>query len=378
MIKRLLLVLVTAVLGIGGVRGEGTYRLEQVTSVEAGGLYVFEQDGRVMTSNLDTDKLKSTSSYNTTGLTGKENYVWTLEGSDNKFYMKSTSNTDLPYLENKKGSSSSTSSNLSFKKEPGTALWSFNFQTDNTVLIQNVTNDNRYLAYGFQVTTYKAYLPADMTYAHAIKVFKLVEEEFADVTLNAACHDDNDMVFSTFSSSTPLIVPENLTVAEVGVKGDQIQVSCYKTGDVVPANTGVMVASSAGGTYSMAVTSSQGQSVLGTANCLRPSGEGITADQMAAKDPNCTFYRLTMHNGTNIGFWWGAENGAAFNLTANKAYLAIPNSSAAKTEGLWADIETGISILENKRMDAATFNLSGVRTNVRGIVIKNGKKFIAK
>ncbi len=369
--------MVTAVLGIGGVRGEGTYRLEQVTSVEAGGLYVFEQEERVMTSNLDTDKLKSTSSYNTTGLTGKENYVWTLEGSDNKFYMKSTSKPDLPYLENKKGSSSSTSSNLSFKKEPGTALWSFNFQTDNTVLIQNVTNDNRYLAYGFQVKTYKAYLPTDMTYPHAIRVFKLVEE-FTDVTLNSACHDENNMVFSTFSSSKPFVVPENLTVAEVGVNGDQIQVSCYKTGDVVPANTGVMVASSTDGIYSMAVTSSQGQSVLGTANCLRPSGEGITDDQMAAKDPNCTFYRLTMHNGTDIGFWWGAENGAAFNLTANKAYLAIPNSSAAKTEGLWADIETGISILENKRMDAATFNLSGVRTNVRGIVIKNGKKFIAK
>lgn len=368
MIKRLLLVVVTAVLGIGGVRGEGTYRLEQVTSVEAGGLYVFEQDGYVMNNTISDYSLLTTKEYKTTGLTGKESYVWTLVTTRNGFNIKNTSLIDKPYLENRQGN------NLSFAGGSVTSIWNFDFQEDKTALIQNTTNDNKYLAYSDNTKhRYKAY--SSTGYAHAIKVYRLV----TDVTLNSACHDENNMVFSTFSSSTPLIVPENLTVAEVGVKGDQIQVSCYKTGDIVPANTGVMVASSAGGTYRMAVTNTQGQSVLGAANCLRPSGEGITADQMAAKDPNCTFYRLTMHNGTDIGFWWGEEDGAAFDLTANKAYLAIPKSSAVKTEGLWADIETAISKLEeNHKTNATTFNLSGVRMNARGIAIKNGRKFISK
>ena len=67
-----------------------TYKLVQVTSVSAGGKYVFEQDGYVMSNSISSNALQTTDSYSTTGLTGTEAYVWTLEGTGNagRYYMK--------------------------------------------------------------------------------------------------------------------------------------------------------------------------------------------------------------------------------------------------------------------------------------------------
>ena len=56
-----------------------TYKLTKVTSVENNGLYVFEQDGYVMTNTITSSALQCTNDYKTTGLTGTEAYVWILE-----------------------------------------------------------------------------------------------------------------------------------------------------------------------------------------------------------------------------------------------------------------------------------------------------------
>ena len=53
----------------------------------------------------------------------------------------------------------------------------------------------------------------------------------------------------------------------------------------------------------------------------------LTADETTVGE-NCLFYRLTMHNGTDIGFWWGAAGGGAFQPGAHKAYLAVPTTIA--------------------------------------------------
>ena len=58
-----------------------TYKLVKVTSVEAGKMYVFEQDGRVMNNTTSDDGIFTTDSYRTTGLNGGETYIWTLESS---------------------------------------------------------------------------------------------------------------------------------------------------------------------------------------------------------------------------------------------------------------------------------------------------------
>ena len=87
-----------------------------------------------------------------------------------------------------------------------------------------------------------------------------------------------------------------------------------------------------------------------------------------------------MHNGDTIGFWWGAEEGDAFSLAANKAYLAVPKSAGSNLR-LWFGNEnaTGIEGIEASTNDVI-YNLQGQRINrvQKGVNIVNGKVMIVR
>lgn len=215
----------------------------------------------------------------------------------------------------------------------------------------------------------------------------------ATITLNAACHDVDGIVYSTYSNGSAFVVPSDINVYEVAANGKSLSLHAYETGDVVPANTGVLVAANEGGNYTVALTNAEGTSILGTDNALRPSGDvGITATSMN-KGNGKMYYRLTMHNGTEFGFWWGAENGAAFGLAANKAYLVIDATSSGDNGAKPAmgivfntNEATAISsVVTNNAANAVRYNLNGQRIlstrnggGYKGIVIMNGKKYINK
>ena len=204
----------------------------------------------------------------------------------------------------------------------------------------------------------------------------------ATITLNAAC-TDGDMVYGTYSNSQAFVVSEDIEVSEVKVVEGKLVVDSYATGAVVPANTGVMVAALEGGNYVVNLSSETGTSVFGNGNMLKPAVTAITADDMSAAAPSCKYYRLTMHNGTDIGFWWGAAEGTAFALAANKAYLAVPTSVGAPAQGFgFGDDETtGIGATLNDNVnDNVIYDLSGRRvTNpTKGLYIMNGKKVVIK
>ena len=199
----------------------------------------------------------------------------------------------------------------------------------------------------------------------------------AIITLNSAC-TDGTLVYGTYSNSSAFVVSEDIVVSEINVIGGKLNIESYKTGDVVPANTGVMVSALTGGNYTVTLSSEKGTSILGNNNMLRATGDGITAQTMAINDANCLYYRLTMHNSTEIGYWWGAENGAAFAITAGKAYLAVPTSQAR--QGFTFGRSTGIeSVVSETRTDGKTvFDLQGRRVEqpAKGLYIVNGKKVI--
>ena len=196
----------------------------------------------------------------------------------------------------------------------------------------------------------------------------------ATLSLASACTDGEGMYYGTYSNGSAFVVPSDLTVSEISVSGGKLQVTDYATGAIVPANTGVMVSSTTSGDHTIALSNETGASVLGTGNMLKASSVDMTGD--------CKFYRLTMHNGTDLGFWWGAENGAAFTLDANKAYLAVPNGSGARAGfSLIGAGETGISLPEHESAKTREwFSLSGQRVAqpVKGLYIVNGKKVIIK
>ena len=223
----------------------------------------------------------------------------------------------------------------------------------------------------------------DKTVTEEVTVTQAAAPQTATITLNAAC-TDGEMVYGTYSNTSAFVVSDDIVVAEVGIVDGKLWVEEYETGAVVPANTGVMVSALEGGDYTVTLTDEDGTSVLGEDNNLRPTGaEGINAtDMAAAEDVDCLYYRLTMHNGETIGFWWGAEDGAAFSVAANKAYLAVPANQAKDGFAFGNDGgATSISTIDNGQLTMENaYNLQGqkVGSEYKGIVIVNGKKFINK
>ena len=208
---------------------------------------------------------------------------------------------------------------------------------------------------------------------------KVYYQPTATINIAAAC-TDGDKCYGTYSNSKAFIVPADLTVYEVSVIGGEMLLEAYDTKDIVPANTGVLVAGDAGD-HNVVLTTG-GTSKLGADNMLRATGTGIDVAAMDEADANCKFYRLTMHEGTQIGFFWGAEDGAAFAVAANKAYLAVPNTEAGLVKGFRFGENTDaiIEIMrsgENEKM-SAIYDLSGRRVvkPTKGLYIVNGKKVV--
>lgn len=147
-----------------------TYKLTKVTSVSAGEKYVFEQGGYVMNNTVSSSALQCTNSYNTTGLTGTETYIWTLESANGGFYMRNVNLKSNYYLKNSSGTGVSLTTTSS--------IWKFTFDDSGIVLIQNTENNNRFLGWTSSSShAYKAYATSNLaTYPHAVTVYKLEEE----------------------------------------------------------------------------------------------------------------------------------------------------------------------------------------------------------
>lgn len=204
----------------------------------------------------------------------------------------------------------------------------------------------------------------------------------ARFNIAAAC-TDGKKCYTTFSTDKAFVVPEDVTVEEVAVINDLIHKVAYTPGRVVPARTGVLISSVISGEHAALYSDEPGTSVLAAENLLRPSGDaGITASAMAEKDADCIYYRLTMHNGTQAGFWWGAEDGAAFDLAKNKAYLAVPKAVVSAVRGF--DFVNAVDATEGVSAQAVTteakvYDLSGRclrESKQRGLYIVDGKKVI--
>lgn len=200
------------------------------------------------------------------------------------------------------------------------------------------------------------------------------------ISLNVNC-TDGAKYYGTYSTSKAFVVPTDLTVSEISVITGQLVVEEYNAGAIVPANTGIMVSAATSGDHGVFIASG-GTSVLGSDNMLMPSGDtGISAANMDEADTK--FYRLTMHNGTQLGFWWGAAAGAAFDLAAHKAYLAIPNTAMSANEFVWFGNDD-VTAIESVNRETITnnqfFDLQGrkVVQPTKGLYIVNGKKVVIK
>jgi len=195
------------------------------------------------------------------------------------------------------------------------------------------------------------------------------------ITISESCTDGTGSYFATYSNGSAFVVPDDIIVYEIVVDNSQIVLFDYTDGDIVPANTGVLVESIEPGIHAIELSAEEGTSVLdgsGYENALKPSGNaGINAAGMATAAPGCTYYKLAFSDSnmtpSTLGFYYGAGSGAGFDLDANKAYLAVASGDLAPSRFLLNEEESGATNIE--AVDA---------TDEAVKFIQNGKLYIKK
>ena len=186
-----------------------------------------------------------------------------------------------------------------------------------------------------------------------------------------------DAKYATYYHDFGYIMPEGVkggVVTEAKVEGTLVVDYKYGSGSVVPAKSALLL-NGAKNDYEVALkleeTSEDVNLLKGT------SGESLTtSDEAGAK-----FYKFANDKDKGIGFYWGADNGAAFTNSANKAYLAVAGEASAAKGFALGGVDTGIKeVTEVGKMAGKIYNLQGMQQKglQKGICIVNGKKFIVK
>lgn len=196
---------------------------------------------------------------------------------------------------------------------------------------------------------------------------------------------------STYVADFAYVMPKHITGHTVALaeKEDIIFTDkVFSAGDEVPALTPLLIksdedyaAEETSRSYSPAVLNKTVEAYKGD-NMLeyRRTAQGLTNTM---KDENVYYYKLAIKDG-NVGFYWGADDGAAFQMTKpSTAYLTVPVT--IKVQGFVLNLEegetTGIATVVTNE-DAPIYNLQGIRMNgknlPKGIYIQGGKKFMVK
>ena len=175
--------------------------------------------------------------------------------------------------------------------------------------------------------------------------------------------------YATYATTNNIEVPESNDVKVMTVtvnKGNStITLNEIPANTVIPAGTGILV-KAAQGNHDFVVTSKEG------APLKNNSLVAATTDVTSYGDK---FFALTKQ-GEKVGFALVA-NGVV--IPASKAYLEVPEATAAKFFGLDGEA-TGINNVKTAKADGAYYTLEGVKTtkHVKGLYIHNGKKIVVK
>ena len=189
--------------------------------------------------------------------------------------------------------------------------------------------------------------------------------------------DIKSVGYATFyDSSNAYTIPEGVTAYVVeNVTNKRVVLS--ELSDVIPADCGVILEGPAGFYKLYGSTESPEIPV----NMLRGTDEEEwTTGEL--EGGVYKFYALTVSNDV-LGFYYMAENGAAFINREHKAYLVIPDEGTGTDTNFLSLFENdGISQVMASTEDAEkpAYNLAGQRVgdNYRGVVIVNGMKHIRK
>ena len=181
--------------------------------------------------------------------------------------------------------------------------------------------------------------------------------------------------YATYYNTVPVMLPEGLQAATVdGETSGKLTLNYrYAAGNVIPAETPVLLKAEAGKDYDLTYVAND-ETAAPAGNLLRGTAVAKTTDGGTSGDK----YYALMTGANGVGFYWAAADGAAFAIGANKAWLVLTPSSARFFS--LEDETTGIdSVTRDALTNGKVYNLQGQEArNAKGIVIVNGKKVIMK
>lgn len=300
-----------------------------------------------------------------------EAYAFTLVASGNYFKLQHGSE----YLYGSSNSGSGTYWNGLNGTNADGYLWTIDMTKIATSPIVNKYSKRQlgYNSKNVDPTRFASYATSNTDYA-AVLYRQYVAQDFT-LTIGEAG-------YATFYSDKALVVPagmEATTVTAANNDGTLTMGWEYQAGNVVPAGTAVLLRGAA---------DSYATYLLSDYPVAAPEGNMLSGSvEDATTVGGEKYYKLTYAtiNGERVlGFFWGAEDGAAFSNAAGKAYLALPAEAAANGYRLDGGDVTGIGqIATDVQGNGQVYSISGVRMDgskrlPAGIYVINGRKVIVK
>lgn len=300
-------------------------------------------------------------------------YEYTISATENgKYSIKSTQG----YLAIKGDNTDLTIS----ETETENCHWTITYQ-DGKVLLKGNAGE-RILGYNNSGEYFRYYDGNTSTYNN-ITLYK-------KVTSTTGSFSITDAGFATYYTDKAFVMPENVQggiVTKANNETSQLTVSYnYQPGTVVPAKTPIVLKGEKGD-YTVNYTTSEETAPAGN---MLYGADNVDVDGMTfVKGTNVKYYKLALGNDGKCGFYWGATDGAAFEYTANRAFLAIDITDASQApEGFSLDGDgstTAINGIMNGNGDSQKiYTVTGVYAGKslnnlpKGIYIVGGKKVAVK
>lgn len=298
-------------------------------------------------------------------------YEYTISATENgKYSIKSTQG----YLAIKGDNTDLTIS----KTETENCHWTITYQDGKVLLKGNA--GGRILGYNSSAKCFRYYDPKNY---NNITLYK-------KVTSTTGSFSITDAGFATYYTDKAFVMPENVQggiVTKANKETNQLTISYnYQPGTVVPAKTPIVLKGEKGD-YTVNYTTSEETAPAG--NMLYGANNVDAAGMTFVEGTNVKYYKLALGNDGKCGFYWGATDGAAFEYTANRAFLAIDITDASQApEGFSLDGDGGTTdidgVMNGNDDSQKIYTVTGVYAGKsldklpKGIYIVGGKKVAVK
>lgn len=253
--------------------------------------------------------------------------------------------------------------------------WNISFTRDGNASITNIEG-NREIRYNSNTNDFRLYTSNSGTLK--VQLYKKVAFNITDAG------------FATYYTDKAFVMPENVQggiVTKANKETNQLTISYnYQPGTVVPAKTPIVLKGEKGD-YTVNYTTSEETAPAGN---MLYDAENVDAEgKTFVEGTNVKYYKLALGNDGKCGFYWGATDGAAFEYTANRAFLAIDITDASQAPASFSldgdGSTTAINgIMNGNRDSQKIYTVTGVYAGKslnnlpKGIYIVGGKKVAVK